>query len=172
MQVRSDAKIPAFSARITELRDEAARLVRTRPVPAHTGLELLRLLHRAEQLSARRYVLLLAGLEVAPNERLHDTFIRREAMERRHAVLLAQRIAALGGEPPALPDLPPGEVTDTLPVVVGSLLAKRGMVKLYRAAIRFLMQRDKDSTILLRQLLAEEEAHIAAMRALLLPGAK
>lgn len=169
MPAPSEARIPVFSTRIAALRDEAAKLVRARPVPAHTGRELLCLLHRAEQLSARRYALLLAGLEAAPNQRLHDTLTNREAMERRHAASLAQRIAELGGEPPAPPDLPPGEVTQTLPVVVSSLLAKRGMVKLYRAAIRFLCQRDKESTALLRQLLAEEEAHIADMRALLLP---
>ncbi len=172
MPAPSDATVPAFADRIAALRDEAARLVRTRPVPAHAGLELLRLLHRAEALSARRYVLLLAGLEAAPNERLHDTLTRREAMERRHAETLARRIAELGGEPPAPPGLPAGEAPETLPVVVSSLLAKRGMVKLYRAAIRFLAQRDRDSTALLRGLLAEEEAHIAAMRALLLPAAR
>ncbi|WP_264798050.1 ferritin family protein, partial [Acidocella aminolytica] len=78
-------------------------------------------------------------------------------------------IAALGGEPPVLLAHSLGEVAETLPVVVSSLLAKRGMVKLYRAAIRFLAQRDRDSAALLRLILKEEEAHIAAMRALVVP---
>jgi bacterioferritin (cytochrome b1) len=172
MQMPSEAALPVFASRIGALRDEAARLVRTRPIPAETAVELLRLLHRAETLSASRYNMLLARLETAPNEALQETFTRREAMERQHAVRLAQRIAELGGELLAPADLPPGETAELLQVVVSSLLAKRGMVKLYRAAIRFLAQRDRDSTALLRLLLAEEEAHIAAMRALLLPTMK
>ena len=87
-------------------------------------------------------------------------------MERRHAAQLAQRLQALGGSPPPAGELIAREAGDTLPVVVSSLLAKRDMVKLYRAAIRFLAPRDKGSAALLRLILEEEEAHIAAMRSL------
>jgi len=168
--MQTPSEPPPFATRIAALRNEAARLLRARPIPTNAGLELLCLLHRAEDLSASRYAL-LARMKAAPSPELHETLTFREAMERRHAGVLAARIAALGGEPP-LPEPPSGEVAQTLPVVVSSLLAKRGMVKLYRAAIRFLAARDRDSAALLRLMLAEEEAHIAAMRALLLPSAK
>lgn len=169
MHAPSDVQPQVFSTLIAALRDEAGQLLGIRPIPANTGVKLLGLLYRAEALSAQRYQLLLLRLEGAPNEALQDTFTRREAMERRHLAQLAQRIAALGGEPPVLPAHSLGEVAETLPVVVSSLLAKRGMVKLYRAAIRFLAQRDRDSAALLRLILKEEEAHIAAMRALVVP---
>ncbi|MGE4481024.1 ferritin-like domain-containing protein [Acidocella sp.] len=169
MPVPSEAAIPPFSEQIAALRDEAARRLRIRPIPPDTGLQLLRLLHRAEELSISRYAQLLEKLDEVVNETLHSTLTRRQAMERRHAAQLAGRIAALGGEVPARPELPPSEAAETLPVVVSSLLAKRGMVKLYRAAIRFLAQRDRDSAALLRLLLSEEEAHIAAMKGLVQP---
>ncbi len=159
----------SFAAQIAALREEAGRLIRIRPIPAETGLALLKLLHQVELLAARRYELLLARPEQIPSEILRETLSRREAMERRHAAQLTQRLEALGSSPPPAGELIAREAGDTLPVVVSSLLAKRDMVKLYRAAIRFLAPRDKGSAALLRLILEEEEAHIAAMRSLVVP---
>lgn len=164
--VLSEAPQLSFAAQIAALREEAGRLIRIRPIPAETGIALLKLLHQVELLAARRYELLLAHPDQIPSDILRETLSRREAMERRHAAQLAQRLQALGGSPPPAGELIAREAGDTLPVVVSSLLAKRDMVKLYRAAIRFLAPRDKGSAALLRLILEEEEAHIAAMRSL------
>lgn len=167
--VLSESGLSHFPVQIAALRDEAAQLLRVRPIPADAGVRLLGQLYRAEQLSLLRYEALIARLGDGSNETLRVSLERREIMERRHINELVQRIALLGGTPPAMPEIVHGESIETLKVVASSLLAKRGMVKLYRAAIRFFAQRDRESAALLRTILAEEELHIAAMRALVLP---
>jgi hypothetical protein len=162
--VPSEPGLPVFAGRVAVLREEVARLVRARPVPAQAPLEVLRLLHQAEQLSACRDRLLL---DTTPDGPLRTTLAEREMLSCRHVEALAGRIVALGGSTLDAPSPLPAEAAGTLSMVVCSLLAMRGTIKLYRAAIRFLAPRDRETAIMLHQLLAEAEAQLTSLRMLL-----
>ena len=90
--------------------------------------------------------------------------------EMRHAEAIAERVVHLGGEPTTQPD----------PVTIGKATSEmlaldqheeQGAIELYRRIIEFAgQQHDEVTAKLFRQILSDEEKHLAAFSALLSEG--
>jgi len=151
-----------FPAAIESLRTAA------RAVPG-TDLALLDLLLTAEQICAARYEALAASSLAAQHDHLHLEFTGMAQAEQTHALILSTRIRALGGVPlpaPVLETVLP-TVQNLTEVTTANILAERAVIKLYRAALRQLGRRDKETALLLRQILDDESRHITGMSQLL-----
>ncbi|WP_298284199.1 bacterioferritin [Acidocella sp.] len=157
-----------FAQEISGLRARAAALMRGAPDPALTDIRaLLQMLLEAELVCARRYASLARAQIEAGHDRLGALFLEQAEDELRHALKLGARIETLGGAPfTGLDDWVAGSMAveaGRLEIVAANLLGERGVIKLYRAALRYLAGRDRDSRALLMALLADEERHIAGM---------
>jgi bacterioferritin (cytochrome b1) len=168
-----------FAREIAGVRARAAALMRTAPVPAPANVcALLEMLVEAELVCAKRYAALARGQLAAGHNRLGALFLEQAEEELRHALKLGARIEALGGK---LLDVPAGAVGDgpdvaveagRLEIVAANLLGERGVIKLYRAALRYLAGRDRESRALLTALLADEERQIMGMGEVVSPPAR
>jgi bacterioferritin (cytochrome b1) len=149
-----------FPAAIDSLRETAKAVMQS---GAEQDVGVLDVLLTAEWLCACRYEALAASPLAGRHDRLHHEFREMEAAERRHVALLVSRITALGGEPSPPPEAPAMPELNLVGIAASNILAERGVIKLYRAALRHFARRDKETVAMLRRILDEESRHISAM---------
>jgi bacterioferritin len=137
---------------------------------AHKAVELLQTLLTAEIACVQRYTSLSVsplGLKYAS---IGAEFQEQANDERRHMMLLAERIVDLGG----VPDFAPcalaikfyasDETEDSLAGIVrDNLEAERGVIEHYRGLIRYFSKLDHETCKVLKYILQDEEHHIIDM---------
>lgn len=153
-----------FPAVIDSLRVTARAVERSE---AHADIALLNLLLAAETLCAARYEALANSALAQRHDHLHHAFREMAISEQHHVGALDARIRALGGVPAPAPDLPAPPDQKLAEIAASNILAERGVIKLYRAALRHFGACDKETSALLREILDDESRHITGMGHLL-----
>jgi bacterioferritin len=158
--------VSPFAHEISGLRDRASGLMRGTPQPNSADIcALLQVLLEAEIVCARRYGALAKAQLEGGHDQLGARFLEQADDECQHALKLGARIEELGGQPFGMADDGPDSVVESgrLEIVAANILGERAVIKLYRAALRYLSGRDRISRALLMTLLADEERHITGM---------
>jgi len=163
-----------FLQDIRSARASADALLGTAAAGPQKSVELLQTLLAAEIVCIRRYT----GLAVSPlglkYVSIGTEFQEQANDERRHMILLAERIAELGGVPDYAPHglIAKHYVSDDTEarlaeIVRDNLLAERSVVEQYRQLIGYFGKFDHKTCAVLKFVLQDEEHHMADMHDLI-----
>lgn len=141
---------------------------------AAASIDLLQSVLAAEIVCVLRYTMISVSREGLKNEWIGTEFQAQANDERRHMVMVAKRIEALGGTPNFSPDGLASRAAGLVHCqgsfaarVQQNLAAERCVIEHYRELIAYFDQRDPESSRILQDILQDEEEHTSDMQDLL-----
>jgi bacterioferritin len=139
------------------------------------SIELLQSVLATEIVCVLRYTMNSISVSGLSSKSVAAEFQEHAEDERKHMMMVAERIDQLGGDPDFNPqDLASRSATEygdggtLIDMVKQNLVAERIAVEHYRDIIAYFADRDPSTRLMLEQILAEEEEHATDMHDLLI----